>query len=69
MQDELVSTKTVSERLKVTVTTVNRWANTGRLVPAVEMPGETGARLYRLSEVEAFAASYLAPTEPSQASA
>jgi DNA-binding transcriptional MerR regulator len=63
MQDDLLPTNEVAKLVRRTVATVNRWANEGKLIPAVEMPGETGARLYRRSDVQAF----LAATEPTQA--
>lgn len=53
MQDELLPTKAVAELFSTTVATINRWAQEGKLVPAVEMPGRTGARLYRRSDIEA----------------
>jgi DNA-binding transcriptional MerR regulator len=52
MPDELLSTKTVADMLKTTVTTINRWAIEGRIKPAGKVPTRTGARLYRRSEVE-----------------
>jgi DNA-binding transcriptional MerR regulator len=54
MQDDLLPTKAVAELLGCTVATVNRWATEGRLTPAVEMPGKTGARLYLRTTVEDF---------------
>jgi DNA-binding transcriptional MerR regulator len=57
MQDDLVPTKTVAEMLGKPVGTINRWAKEGKLEPAFEIPGRTGARLYRRSDIEAFAAA------------
>ena len=64
MTDELLPTKAVAALLGRSVATINRWAQEGRLVPALEMPGDTGARLYRRSDVEAL----LAPEPSEQAS-
>lgn len=63
MHDDLIPTAEVARLVHKTVATVNRWANEGKLPPAVVMPGETGARLFRRSDVEAF----LADLEPSEA--
>lgn len=54
MTDELLPTKAVAAMLGRSVATINRWAQEGRLVPAVEMPGDTGARLFRRSDIEAL---------------
>lgn len=50
-----LSTAQVAELLGVSVATVNRWAVAGRLVPAIQVPGHNGARLYLADDVEAFA--------------
>lgn len=54
--DDLIGTKTVAEMLGKSVDTINRWVKEGRITPTIEMPGETGARLYRRSDVEALLA-------------
>lgn len=59
--DDLLPTKAVADLLGKTVATVNRWVLEGKLHPAVEMPGKTGARLFRRSDVDAFMA--VEPTE------
>lgn len=56
MSDELLSTKAVADLLGTTPATINRWANEKRITPAVEMPGKTGARLYRRRDVDALLA-------------
>lgn len=61
---DLIPTADVADILGKSVPTVNRYAAEGRLVPAIRMPGLRGARLYRRSDVEAFAA---AETEPATA--
>lgn len=47
-----LSTAQVAEELQVSVATVNRWAVSGRLTPALQVPGITGARLYSPDDVE-----------------
>lgn len=54
MQNDLVPTSEVARLLGKSIATVNRLAQSGQLRPAVEMPGRTGARLYRRSDVIAF---------------
>jgi DNA-binding transcriptional MerR regulator len=53
---ELLTTAQVAERFGVDVRTVARWANAGRLTPAVEGPGLRGARFFHADDVEALAA-------------
>jgi DNA-binding transcriptional MerR regulator len=57
MADDLLPTAEVAQLLGKSVATINRWATEGRLKPAVELPGETGARLYLRSDVEALTTS------------
>lgn len=61
MQDELIPTSTVAKLLGKTVATINRWAAEGRIVPAMKLGPNTGARLYRRSDIEALLADE--PTE------
>ena len=56
MADDLLSTSAVAALVGRSVATVNRWAQEDRLTPAVTMPGATGARLYRRSDVDALVA-------------
>lgn len=56
MADELLTTRQVAERRGVTVATVNRWADTGRLPIAQKLPGLTGANLFNPADVERFEA-------------
>lgn len=51
---DLVPTAEVARIAKVDVTTVNRWAKSGRLPVAIKAPGRTGANLYRRADVEAL---------------
>lgn len=53
--DELVSTSKVAAILGCSVATVNRMAADGRLAPALQGEGRTGARFFRLADVEALA--------------
>lgn len=46
-----LTTEQVARRLGKSVSTINRWAASGKLSPAVDMPGRTGARLYRAGDV------------------
>lgn len=46
MPNDLLSTAETAERLGVSVRTVIRWAETGRLPVAHRMPGKTGAMLF-----------------------
>lgn len=60
MADDLITTKTAADLLGKSVATLNRWAADGRSdrpQPALTLPGETGARLYRRTDVEAYRAS------------
>lgn len=60
MADDLIGTKAAADILGRTVATLNRWAAEKREdtpQPAVELPGKTGARLYRRADVEALAAT------------
>ena len=54
MEHDLISTATVAGMLGKTVATVNRWAAEGKITPALKMPGDTGARLYRRTDIEAL---------------
>lgn len=56
MTTDLMTSQAVADRLGVDVRTVNRWANAGRLVPTIVVPGYRGARLFDPADVEAFAA-------------
>lgn len=54
--DDLLATSEVSALLRVSIQTVNRMANDGRLKVAKKLPGERGARLYAKEDVLALAA-------------
>lgn len=57
MSDDLLSTKAVADLFSTTPATINRWVSQGRITPALQMDGTTGARLYRRSDVEALLAA------------
>jgi excisionase family DNA binding protein len=57
MPKPLLSTAETAERLGVSVSTVTRLADSGRLPIAHRMPGRTGAMLFDESDVETFAAA------------
>ncbi len=50
---ELLTTVLVAERLGVTIRTVHRMVDTGRLRAEFKLPGRTGAYLFRTADVDA----------------
>ena len=48
---DLIPTSEVAEIVGVSVATVNRWAESGRLRTAAQAPGPTGARLFARPDV------------------
>lgn len=52
---ELVPTAEAAVIFGVSVKTVNRWASDGVLPCAVKLPGRTGAKLFRRTDVERLA--------------
>lgn len=42
----------VAERLGIHRSTLTRWITTGRIKPAMQMPGSSGAYLFRQADVE-----------------
>ena len=64
MENDLLTTSQVAERIGVTVRTVNRWVAAGRLEPAITFPGHTGPNLFRHDAVDDF----LSERTPEQAS-
>ena len=53
--EQLLTAAQVAERLGVTVRTVTRWADSGRLPTAMKLPGATGPRLFHATDVDALA--------------
>lgn len=43
---DLLTTAQVAERIDKTISTVNRWAATGKLPVAHKLPGRTGVNLF-----------------------
>lgn len=50
----LIATAEAAELLGVSVATVNRWAASGALSPAVKTPGPRGANLFHRDEITAL---------------
>jgi excisionase family DNA binding protein len=54
VQDDLVTVSEIAEMRGRSVRTVQRMIASGRLVPAMQLPGKTGAFLFRRADVEAL---------------
>ena len=52
---DLIPTAEAAEIVGVSVATINRWADSGKLRTAVQAPGPTGARLFARPDVLAQA--------------
>lgn len=52
---DLITRAQAAKVLGVAITTLYRWERDGTLIPAMTLPGKTGARLYDPSEVRALA--------------
>lgn len=52
---DLITTRQAAERLGVTVSTVSRWAASGKLVPALRLEGLRGPMWFRPADVDALA--------------
>lgn len=52
--EAFMSTRQVAAKYRVTVTTVARWVEAGRLTPALRGEGIRGAMWFRSSDVEAL---------------
>ena len=57
VNDDLLTTAQVAERLGKSVATINRMALDDRLTPALVAPGRKGARWYRKADVDALEAT------------
>lgn len=51
---DLIGSKEACQILGKDRATLSRWVATGRLVPAVQLPGPTGAFLFHRNDVEAL---------------
>ncbi len=56
-ENNLLSTRQVAERLRVSARTVSRMAEDGRLEVALRVPGYGGTRLFSPEAVDALAAA------------
>ena len=52
---KLLTTAEAAQRLGISITTLNRWANNGTIPVAVQAPGRTGTRLYDEAVIDAHA--------------
>jgi excisionase family DNA binding protein len=52
--NDLISSIEAAELLGVGRSTLTRWVQSGRLTEAMKLPGDTGARLFRRTDVEAL---------------
>lgn len=57
---DLIPTVEAAELLGVKRSTLTRWVQSGRLDEAMKLPGETGARLFRRSDIDRLAAELAA---------
>lgn len=51
---DIISTSEAAALLKVHPATINRWVLDGKLTPQYEVPGKTGPRFYKRTDVEAL---------------
>lgn len=58
--DELIGSAQATELLNIDRSTLTRWTKAGRLKTAHELPGRTGARLYRRADVDQLVADLAA---------
>lgn len=58
---DLLTTAQAAERRGVNVRTIHRAVASGRLAPAMKLPGDTGAYLFRPSDVDAVALQTMVP--------
>jgi excisionase family DNA binding protein len=54
MPHNLIPSQTVCERLHIDRSTLSRWVADGKIVPAVKLPGKTGAFLFEPADVDAL---------------
>lgn len=54
--DDLIPSVEATDMLGVGRSTLTRWVKSGRLPEAKKLPGATGARLFRRSDIERVAA-------------
>lgn len=56
---ELLPSAAVCARLDIDRSTLSRLVAAGRLSPAMQLPGQTGAFLFHPADIETFAATYV----------
>jgi excisionase family DNA binding protein len=49
---DLIGTAETSEILGIDRGTLSRWISAGKIIPALRMPGQTGAYLFHRADVE-----------------
>lgn len=59
----LIGSAQAAKRFKVDRATFNRWVKAGRIPVAVEMDGETGARLFDADVIDVLAARHTSERE------
>lgn len=59
--DDLLTTAQAAERRSVHVRTIHRAVASGRLKPALKLPGDTGAYLFDPADIDALALSTVVP--------
>lgn len=57
-EPDLLSTVEAAAIIGVERSTLSRWIDSGRIAPALKLPGINGAHLFARSEVDRVAASY-----------
>ena len=60
---DLVATVEAAAIIGVERSTLSRWAENARLLPAMRLPGKNGAALYRRTDVQRVADEYAATRE------
>lgn len=53
---DLIATVDAADLLGIERSTLSRWVASGRIVPAMKLPGQTGSMLFDRSDVERLAA-------------
>lgn len=50
--DDQITSRQAAEIAGTTISTINRWVESGKLTPTVVLPGYRGARLFARKDVE-----------------
>ena len=59
----LIGSAEAAELLGVDRATLNRWVTSGRVQPAAQLPGRTGARMFSRTSIESLAATAARPAQ------